>query len=699
MPPRSPAPLTANPPAPAVPPAREGTAWRLPSWPWWVAAGVLLAVTGYFVRRIVAGNDGHWEYPIDDAYGHLAVAKNLWRHGTWTFSAPNGFDSGDSSLAWPVLLALSFVVGGVNEYSSLVLNLLSCLGLLWYAAGMLRRAGASRWQTAATLLAVVVLTPLPLLACVGMEHCFHALASLVFVDLACRRLAAGSGNAPAPPLWALPVAALVLTSARYEGMFLVGTAAGLLACRGRWREALATGLAAALPIVAFGLFSLARGWAFLPCSVLLKGNRPESLAPAALWPYAWRAYTQLLDNPHMLFLVLALAVGLLVRFARGADLWSYPVLLLLLTLAGTLAHLQFAALGWFYRYEGYLLALGIVVLGASLVDLWPGRPLRGWSRPAAWPALAAGLVAVGLFVAPAWRRTVESCRSLVIASHNIYEQQYQMARFLHRFYEGQGVAANDVGNIAYHSDVRLCDFAGLINLEVMRRLRAHTFDQSTVRRLLARYDVRVIVVYDTWAGFYGGQLPEWGVPVGRWTIPGNHVCASETVSFYAPRPELAPALLRALREFAPSLPPDVVQDGRYRDTAPPHALGVYYPDFDAEGTFYGSSHFADFYLPPEAGWTAPSPDAALAVSVRPRTVGQTLEVSVNGQQVERRTFAAAEVDTWVPLVVRGPWKEGINQLSLVGQGSKVVPPNDNRPVLFMVREPRWTTRPTEGGGR
>ncbi len=664
---------------------------RAAAWPLLLAGISLLAWVGYFVRAVLVRNGGHWEYPIDDAYGHLAVAKNLVRHGVWTYSAPNGFDSGISSLAWPLLLAASFLLTGVNAYATLVLNLLSALGLLWYAWAMLRRVGASSGLTVAGLLAVVVFTPLPLLVLVGMEHCFHALVSLMFLDLAGRSLAEGAEKHL--PRWTLPAAACALTMARYEGTFLVGTLVFLLACRREWRQALAVGLAAAAPIVGFGLFSLTQGWPFLPCSVLLKGTRPASLHLADLLAYAARGYVQMTDNPHMLFLVLALAGALVVRFARGRGMWDYPTLLLGLTLAATVAHLQLAALGWFYRYEAYLIAAGCVVIALSLADGSLGWLSRDWRRPTTWPVPAVGALALALITLPFWQRTVESCGTLVDGCRNIYEQQHQMAEFLHRFYDGEGVAANDIGNIAFYADTRICDTAGLVNQKVMRWLRAGTFDQDDLRGLLWSYDAQVIVVYDTWSGLYGGPLPEWGVPIGRWTILGNRVCASETVSFYAPRPELAPRLTKALQDFAAELPADVAQDGVYRGTPPPHVLGVYYPDFDSEGTVYATSHYADFYLPPDNGWPRPPPDSALAVSVRPRTVGQTLEVSVNGEVALRRTFSAQEVDQWTPLLVRGPWRPGTNVLSCVGQGKTVTAAGDNRPMLFAVREPRWTTVP------
>lgn len=675
---------------------RRGTAARVASsWPFVAALGLLFVLVAVFFGKVVALNGGQWVYPIDDTYGHMAVAKNLVRHGTWTYSAPNGFDSGDSSLLWPWLIAATYVFFGVNEYSTLVLNLLSAGALVVYTGVMLRRHTRSSWIILGVLSAVVILTPLPLLAMIGMEHCFHAFVCLVFLDLACRWLAQGFPPAPRPTMrWLLPTAAFLLTAVRYEGMFAVGVACLLLLCRREWSLAAIVGCAAAAPVVVFGLFSLSRGWAFLPCSVLLKGNLPTSLEPTALVAFAWRGYDQMLANPHMLFLVVAITVLLLVRFARHATVWSYPTLLLMTVLIVTLVHLQFASLGWFYRYEGYLMAAGIVAVSLALVDCFPTPGNVYWRRPSAWPHLATLLLAGLWFVAPAWQRARESLGLVAQACHNIYEQQFQMAKFVRRYYQGAGVAANDIGCIAYYADVRLCDLAGLVNMDVMRAKRAGTYDQQTVRRLLAKYDVQVVVVYDYWAGEYGGQLPEWGVPIGQWTIPGNIVCAYEKISFYAPRPELASTLTKHLREFASSLPADVTQEGVYRGTRPPHVLGVYYPASDDAGIFHWTSRVANFYLYPENGWPEPPAGSALAVSVKPLTPGQTLDVLVNGERVRQKTFTPAEAgQTWVPLTIQAPWKEGLNVLSFEGHGQTVMPPGDNRRILFGVREPRWTLLP------
>ncbi len=665
---------------------RPGMAKILPSL---AASGLMLLTVVFFVGRAMLINDKHLIYPIDDAYGHMAIAKNLARHGVWGFSAPNGFSSGASSLLWPLVLAAAYLLCGVNAVAPVALNAAAAVGVIFYAGAMLRRVTHSRVANSLVLLAVVVVTPLPLLVMVGMEHCLHALICLVFLDLICQWLARDFATPRATMRWLLPVMAFLLTMVRYEGLFLVGIAGFLLCCRREWKFAAVIGGAAAAPVVVFGCFSLSQGWAFLPCSVLLKGNALSSLQPAALLAFARKGYDQMVENPHVLFLVVAMTVSLLVQFQRRATLWNYRTLILFITLATTAAHLQFAQLGWYYRYEGYLLVAGVVAVGITLVDYLPAREYGHWRHPAAWPQLAAWLLAAVLFGAPAWQRTSEALGLVTQACHNIYEQQYQMARFMRRYYQGQGVAANDIGAIDYLADVRLCDLAGLADMDVMRGKRAGTYDQQTVRRLLAKYDVRVIVVYDYWAGEYGGPLPEWGVPIGEWTIPGNIVCAYEKVSFYAPRPELAANLTRALQDFASSLPADVVQEGVYRSTRPPHVLGTYYPANDREGTYHWTSHVAQFFLYPEDEQPKPGPGSFVTVSVKPETPEQSLDVLVNGKLVQQRKFAPGELKTWVLLKIEAPWSEGMNVLTFEGHGKTVVPSGDNRKILFGVREPRW----------
>src|SRR5262249_25637284 len=83
-------------------------------------------------------------------------------------------------------------------------------------------------------------------------------------------------------------------------------------------------------------------------------------------------------------------------------------------------HLLFGRFGWYYRYEIYALAFGIVValqlFGADVLASLQ-QCTAGWTRAG---VAAAFVVAFGPYV--------QVLRSNSRASHDVYERQYQMHR-------------------------------------------------------------------------------------------------------------------------------------------------------------------------------------------------------------------------------------------------------------------------------
>ncbi len=682
------------PPAPALPPAERRR--FLPSWETaqgcWPAAVValgFLAALGITLRAVHANEAGHYAYTVDDSYFHMAVAKNLLRHGTWGISAVDGFSAGTSSLLWPLLLTASFAVFGVHEYFPLVLNVLAALGLLFYAGHVLRRTTGSGVLGLLTLAAVVVLTPALAVASTGMEHSLQALLGVVFVDLAARVLTddAQRLSSRTAPRWLCAVGALLVMT-RYEGLFLVAPVGGLLLCRRRWTLAVALGIAAAAPVGVFGLLAVAKGWYFLPNSLLIKGNAPVTLTAAGLLQYFGKWYTVMVAEQHLFALVAAMAAALLGSLQRRRTLWNYPSLFLFVTLAAAIQHFQFAGIGWFYRYEAYLLVLALVGLGVALGYEAPATGGRYWLSGRALPHYAAlGLVAA-LFGPPLWERGVGSFRHVVTASYNIYEQQYQMGHFVRKFYSGKGVAANDVGAISYYAEINLLDTYGLSDIDVLRARRTGTYTHETMRRLLQKHHVELIAIYDLWSDMFGGPLPEW-VLVGRWRIQNNTIVGSNTVSFYAPGPEFVAPLTRHLREYAALLPKDIVQDGSFRGVQPLQNTGTYGAEGDEDSTAYWSGGQAQFILYPPPGTPLGADDTALKLGVLPTSPGQTIEVFFNDQLVQTKVFAPDAPEGWAVIQAQAKWREGENRLRVVGHGTPVYPPKDRRPFLFRIADPRW----------
>ena len=560
--------------------------WCRAVWPAGLVSLLLLVLVGVTVHGIKAQENGRFVYTLDDGYFHMAVAKNLLHHGLWGTSALDGFSSGTSSLLWPLIIAGTFACFGIHEYFPLVLNLLAAIGLLFYAGWVVRRTTGSSFLSLLILAAIVMFMPVMAVASTGMEHCLQALLDLIFVDLAARLLTADAQrlHSKSAACW-LCVVVVLLVMTRYESLFLVAPVGLLLLCQRRWVLAASLGVAAATPIVLFGLVAVSKGWYFLPNSLLLKGNISVALTAGGLFDYftLWYAATQ--TDRHMFTLLVAVAVVLTGSLQRRRTLWNYPSLFLFITLLTMLQHLQFAKIGWFYRYEAYLIVLALVGIGIAFGYEPSAGNWRAWFSVRALPQIAALALVTVLLATPLWVRGMDSIPHVRGASYNIYEQQYQMGLFVRKYYNHKAVAANDVGAISFLGDISVLDLVGLSDIQVLRARRAGHFNSDVVRRLSKERHVELVMIYDSWSGIYGGPLPEW-VLVGQWRILHNMIVGSDTVSFYAPSAEFVPRITHQMRDFSASLPKDIIQSGSYRETHPLQALGTYGPEGESAAVFW-----------------------------------------------------------------------------------------------------------------
>ena len=677
---------TSESPQPAPPPAR-GRVYA--AWPELAAALLFLGMAGFFIGVVMANEGGRYAYTIDDIYIHMSIAKTLAFQGVWGTSAQAGFSSGASSLVWPALLALCFRLFGVHECWPLVLNLLAAVGLLFYAGRLTRRTTGAGFLSFLVLLGLIGLVPLYPLVSTGMEHCLQALLTLIFVDLSARLL---TRDAQRLTSWGaeatLCAVAGLMVATRYEGLFVAAPVGLLLLCQRRWRLAILRGVAAAAPVTLFGFYAVSKGWYFLPNTLLLKTNAPPVRTWAEFVLYISRWYTVLSALPYVSSLVTVLTVALVASLQRQWSLWSYPALFLFIALLTTVEHLQFAALGWFYRYEAYLIVLAVVGVGVAMGYDSPRLGRDYWWSARPLPYYAGLALAAVIFGEPFRERSVEVFGRTAQASYNIYEQQYQVGRFVQRFYRGKGVAANDIGTVNFLGEINLLDLYGLTNLDVFRARRAHTINNETIRELCKKHGVELVVGYPEWGPMYGGLLPEW-VPVGRWIITKNVIAAYAGVTFFAPNLASAPRLMQELQEFSVDLPKDVIQTGLYRGSRLPQVSGIYGVVADDSLTSYTTPNWLQVAMLPPENAPLGSPDTLLQLTVLPVAKGVSVEVFVNDQLVGTRTFPPDNPpNNWIPLRVKARWQAGVNTVRVAGRGAPVPLTNGPRPPLFQLLDPR-----------
>ena len=524
--------------------------WRN-RWPLAAALLFLWASVALLVRLSLARTEGHLVYALDDPYIHMAIARHVVQDGVWGVT-PYAFSSSSSSLLWTALLAATYRLFGVGELAPLVWNLVfASLALVIADASLGGRLG--RRGRFVTLITLVLFTPLPLIVLCGMEHTLHVALTIALAATAAARL--GADRAARPPGFLLFVLAALVPLVRYEGLFAVLAVAALFALRGRRRDAALLVAVAVLPLALYGALSVALGWPPLPTSVLLKGGA-RSVAHALL-----RLPKNLVKAPGLtVVIVTGLAAFLLDGNRRR---WSEDRVLLGLFLVFAWMHVQFASAGWFHRYEGYLKALGIVAIARWLPGWRPPQPTSPGEARGGRSLALSRLAPAALVVALAWG-AFEIFVNTPRATQNIYQQQYQMGRFLAAAYPRESVAANDVGAINYLADIHCCDVYGLASLPIARlHYGGARVTSAKIDREVERCGARIAVVYESWftRGLIAtdGVPPRWGAPVARWVIPDNWVCGSDTVAFFALGAGERDTLAARLRAFSPRLPRGVVQ--------------------------------------------------------------------------------------------------------------------------------------------
>lgn len=523
--------------------------------------GVLVVLGTYFILLgsiLIEGFglcDGRLVYALDDPYIHMAMARSLADHGVWGIT-PDGFTGSSSSPGWVLLLAPLLRFLPAPEWIPLLLNNLAGVMLVLVLDRALARQGTPGWLRIPCGLAVVATMPLATMTVLGMEHVPHALLALAFADRAAEALAAPAEATPPATLFGL---AALLCMARYEGLFAVAGAVAVALVLGRFLFAFALAAAGWAPVVAYGVLAHQAGGWFLPNSLLVKVETQAAVEAAQGGPWLLQPGSlglRLKQCPELGPLVIAAV--LLALFARGEGLMHRARIGLAIFAGTALLHLHLAHVGWFFRYEAYLVPMGLAAL-AGFAAAWWIEAMGDTSRKA---ALLVGLLLALPFLKPLAARGAVGFGSAPHAMATIYHQHIQVGLFLETYYAGQPVACNDIGAMAWLGRAKPVDLWGLADLPVAEARVAGRYDRAFVASYAASKGARVFFGYEDWYRGLGG-LPEGWVKVGEWRHKGPVTFSGNRISWYATVPEEVEPLKRNLALFAPRLPGRIEQSGSY----------------------------------------------------------------------------------------------------------------------------------------
>jgi hypothetical protein len=476
-------------------------------------------------RSLVETCGGRLVYALDDAYIHMAVADNLAKHGSWGLN-PGEFANASSSLLWTLLLALASLLGA-GDLGPLVLGVLSALLLLALGDRLLRAGEVPPGFRLGVLLTAVLVVPLPAMILSGMEHVLHAALALALI-LSAERVGTERPGA------ALVVTSALVPMARFEGLFLVALVCLWLLRRNQTRWALGCALAGALPLACWGVGSLAQGWMWLPNSVIL--NSSLGAGPLLEWPGAlWDRLVEDWRTTPVIPVLVAAVWMLSPRTDRATGLY----------VGMAIAHLVLARFGWFYRYEAYLVAIGVLVGGRSLWRLHATSGLR--------PAWICGLVVCAGFLAD---RAGAVAGSLPERVTGTWHGHLHAAEFLQEHYADQAVASTEAGAISQVDGPRFVDLAGLGHMGFARELLGGGLQVRSMEALLEEESVPVVVVFRPF--FPGSGMvsppPSW-ILAGTWRDTAER--SSKELLFFARSETAAVRLRENLADFESSLPTGV----------------------------------------------------------------------------------------------------------------------------------------------
>lgn len=483
----------------------------------------------------------YFSYPLDDTYIHLGIAKNLAQHGIWGIT-PFEFSSASSSILYTLLLATSIKLFGANTFLPLIINYLSFIGLVLVSCQIAKK---ERFKVSQLILLTIALFFVPITALVmsGMEHVLQLVLFVQLVHYSSFIVNSASENLKTKHyfLWFL-ISALAV-AVRFEGLFIIAAISTFLLFQKKIQLAIQFVAVSVFPVIAYGVYSLKQGGYFLPNSLLLKGDRPHlSLSGLLSYSHAW--VDKLMLTPHLLVLMIVLLIVLCASFLTEKIHWPSSKLFLWFTLITFGIHMVLARVGWFYRYEGYIVYLGLFSIALnwnSISYFW----ILGFQKTFLTKLILGVLIFVLSY--PLMERSVSSIKNTPVAMQNIFDQQIQMSKFVNHYYNNSILAANDIGAISYFTNISLVDIFGLASKEVMNLRANNQYDKIHLEKLCIDKKVEIAIIYKEW---FEGKIPNAWVECGSMEIENNFICAHNKIYFYAAKPEYVKQLKLSLINFS-----------------------------------------------------------------------------------------------------------------------------------------------------
>jgi len=547
--------------------------------PAWVYSFLIVAAVGFYTwYKALAMGDGTIGYALDDAYIHMAIAKNFAFHGVWGVS-PYEAVSSSSSPGWVLLLSFFFKVFGNHDWVPLFLNVLAALGFAYVVDRILRPyAPALLWRII-LVTAVLFAVPLPYFISMGMEHTLQVLLIAVYFALARKIAAPGYRLAPKERI-ILGALCAAMVMIRVEDAVLIPIPfLYALVKRDGWTS-VAMAIGPLLALAVFALIAHSQGFGIEPTSMMVKRSHiqvpgvvvishqevaygPQHSVLEWLLLKFWFDLNVVKEVTFFFYGLVAIFLGLLLSpRGRGAS-----IMLVGAALFGFVLHAANGDFGWHSRYEGYLVVFSLLAMAPVCLQALKDWPIFHKSSAENGKARTSGpdrVVSGAVVIFATFSVACLAVRSAFVFATNsrmmmdIGWQQVQMGRFLSRFYAGRNVLLNDIGAPSYLADLHITDIYGLATPAVAKARVDYQWDAKFLKSLIAKNHIDVAIVYVEGLPkiLPPDNVPYALIPIARWELPSG-AQIGKWVVILAGNPDEAPVLRANLQEFQKELPPGV----------------------------------------------------------------------------------------------------------------------------------------------
>lgn len=490
-------------------------------------------------RSILIWNDGFFVFTLDDPYIHLALSENI-------INGHYGINLGESSapsssILWPFIISpfsLSpiyiFILNSFFSISSIIV----IIKIIEISLKVI--------DTFVVNILIVVISILFILSTnivgiifTGMEHSLQVFSVLLIAYGLIVELEEDKVK------WWLLVSIILAPLIRYEGLAISLSAIFYLIMQRRLSISVITFIFLGLLLAAFSLFLMSLGLEVFPSSVTAKSSIVQS--GGALNRFVSNLINSLYHRQGIVLLFGCFVLMFYVGFSKSEIRKKQ---LAIVTILAVFMHLIAGRFGWYNRYEIYILAFELVVILYLFVPLISKVFTNIETVKFSLFSIIIFLSGVSLLIGSPY---IFSLSSIPNASNNIYEQQYQMHRFVVDYYD-DSVAVNDLGYVSYKNSNYVLDLWGLGSEKALKyRLRADNAHWK--QELVDAEKVNLVMIYDAWFQ----NIPDKWIKIGKLHLGKKRITpARSSVSFYATNRESYPEILKKLNLFSKSLPVGVI---------------------------------------------------------------------------------------------------------------------------------------------